>query len=161
MKLIGFVKFVTEKTDKSKKADKVFFTQELGLHMKDEINGQVFENFAKIQYNGDRCDCLIPLSIGDKIEVECSVKGSLQTKEDSKPTSRNPKSEDIYTNLNGINVIVLEKTTIVENTNIASGNNTNTTNNNSTKPSMPKKPEIMPEGYVWDDAKGLIPEVPF
>ena len=157
MNLTGFVAFVTVKTDKSKKAEKVFFTQELGLHMKDEINGMVYENYAKIQFNGDRCEALDKVNVGDKVDVEYSIKGTIQTKENAVATPKNPKANDIYTNLNGLKVTVLEALGVAPTTDGSTSANTTT----ETK-KIPKPKGAAPDGKVWDETKGeWVDELPF
>lgn len=142
--LVGKVVFINPMEDVSKQAGKVFNTQNICLDTTQLINGTPYANSAMFQFTGDNCKLIEKLGIGDKVEIKYSVKGKIYTNDKLKVQPLNPKAEGCITNLNGYEVTVIEKAKL------------DATGQPDVKVEPGKKPDVIPEGWVWDELSGTL-----
>lgn len=165
MQISGKVIFITDKEDKSKQAGKQFFVQDVGIETKDEVNGTTYKNVFKFQAKGDDTAKLESVNVGDEVKVEGSIKcSSFKKKPEVALTLKNPDHLDIIVNLQLDDIAVTKKATPA----VTSGTEGNNAGTNTTKSTynvagidgvtftVGTKPEAIPEGFVWNDAKGII-----
>ena len=143
--LTGKVVFINPVEDVSKTAGKVFNTQNICLDTTKTINGTPYSNSAMFQFTGDNCKLLEGLGLGDKVEIKYSVKGKIYTNDKLKQSPMNLRAEGCITNLNGYEVSVIEK---------AKPSDLGGSSEVKTEPG--KKPDVIPEGYVWDELSGSL-----
>lgn len=144
LSLVGRVVFINPMEDVSKQAGKVFNTQNICLDTTQLINGTPYANSAMFQFTGDNCKLIEKLGIGDKVEIKYSVKGKIYTKDTIKPSPLNLKGEGCITNLNGYEVTVIEKAKV------------DSSGQPDVKAEPGKKPDVIPDGYVWDELSGSL-----
>lgn len=106
MKITGKILFIDLKNKPS--AEKDFVVRTFGLDTSVEINGQVVNACAGFQATNKNCDKLDNFNIGDEVEVDYSVSGTLKEKSELTATIQNPSKQVIYTNLNAYGFTLLK-----------------------------------------------------
>lgn len=59
--------------------EKKFKTREFVLELSEEINGNVYTNYAKMQLVQAKCDIINPFQVGHKVKVSFNVRGRAYT----------------------------------------------------------------------------------
>ena len=140
-------------TTKKNPEDK-FQTRTFYVDCSSMFNGEIMENKAGFQCLNKNCDILNDFNIGDIVDVYFSIKGNEVKKEDNQATEKNPNKVVVYTNLNCYRIVLVGKGEI--SLNLEKGDFDSTTNEstnkeaeNNSKPTIRKKPDVIPEGYIW------------